>query len=128
MATINTTSLGWTTVCVDSTSEVAFPASGWMSAKDINKYRGSFEARAFSGLMNVALGYQTANVENSPDAHNTVTSFQTTAAMVYGSAFTDISANTLGKQLVRAVWVCKLTSGSTLATVRVAGSVDWMSP
>lgn len=128
MSTTSTTNLGWTTLCVDGTAEVAIPATGWMGAKEVDKYRGTYELRGITGLMNVALGYQTCNVENSPDAHTTVTSFQTTAGVYYGGSFTDISANTLGKQLVRIVWVCKLSTGSALASARVAGSVDLMTP
>lgn len=79
-------------------------------------------------MLNVALGYQTCDVPNSVDTPVAATSYQTANGMYYGTAFTDISANTLGKQWVRIVWMVKLTSGSTLATASVSGSVDLPTP
>lgn len=78
--------------------------------------------------MSVALGYQTANVENAPDAAVALTTFKTTEDLYYGPSFSDVTANTLPKQLVRPVWIVKLTSGSALASVRVGGSIDIVPP
>ena len=125
---MKTIRLPWTTVAVDGTTEVFIPATGWMDSSDVAKVRTNFEARGFTGLMNVLVGYQTANVENAPDAHVTTGSFQTTAGVYFGSSFADAASNTQAKRMVRFGWVVKLTSGSTLATVRVAGSVDIVKP
>ena len=123
-----TINLPITTIAFNNTSEYGIPAAGWMRAADVAKFRGSFEIRGINGVLNVALGYQTCDVPNSVDTPVAVTSYQTSNGMYYGTAFTDISANTLGKQWVRIVWMVKLTSGSTLATASVSGSVDLLTP
>ena len=125
---MKTLRLRWTTVCVDGTTEVFVPDTDWMRAPDVAKIRLYMEARGFTGLMNVIAGYQTCNVDNSPDAHNTIGSFVTTAGVTFGASFADVTANTQAKQYVRFGWVVKLTSGSTLATVRVGGSIDIIPP
>ena len=128
MANIRSVPLPWTTVYAISTAEAVIPATGYMTAQEVAKYRGNFDMRAPTGNISVALGYQTCNVESSPDAHTVVTAFETTATVVFGTAFTDIASTMQGKQLVRIVWVTKLTSGGVLAMARVAGSVDLMAP
>ena len=128
MPTVTTFPLAWTTICVDSTTAVAFPASAWMSAQEWAKFRGTMELRGITGLTNVTLGYQTCNVENAPDTAVPVPGYQTANGVYFPSAFTDISSDTFAKQLVRLVWRAKRTSGSTLGTARVGGSVDIVSP
>ena len=125
---MRTIPLPWTTVCVAGTTVVAIPATGWGKGPDFGKLRATFEARGFTGNITVALGYQTANAENSPDAAVALTSYFDTENLYYGSSFTDVTANTLPKQLVRLVWMVKLSSGSSLGTVRVGGSVDNVPP
>ena len=74
-------------------------------------------------------GFQTANVENSPDGPQAFGSDSlTSVGLKYGTALTDISSSTQAKALVRfGVWV-KLASGSALACVQLAGSFDIQSP
>lgn len=126
MKTIN---LGWTTVAVDGTTEVFIPATGWGDASEVAKLRGNLELRGLTGSnISVAVGYQTANVENSPDAHVVLGSFQTAAGVYFGGSFTDASTNTQAKRLVRFGWVVKLTSAGSLATARVGGTLDVIKP
>lgn len=80
------------------------------------------------GLIEVALGYETANVEDAPDAHTTVSVFRSSNGQSFHGSFTDASSSTLGKQMVRPVWVVKLTSGSALGMARVAGFMYIVEP
>lgn len=125
---MKTIALPWTTVGTVNANEEALPATGWMRAGDITKVRASFELRGVTGVLNVCVGYQTANAENSPDAHVTLGTLQTANNVYYGASFADIAANTAGKQFIRFVWVVKLTSGSTLSIGRVGGSIDILTP
>ncbi len=119
----------WTTVCTDNTSVVAIPASGWMKASEFAKMRANMEMRGITGTnLNVGLGYQTANVENATGGDTLLGSYRTTADVFYGTSFEDVSAQTDGKVYVRLVWLVKLSSGSTIATARVGGSVDVIKP
>ncbi len=74
-------------------------------------------------------GYQTANVENAPDAGVVLgTDYQQGNGVKYGTVMTDISSATQAKAVVRlGIWV-KLASGSTETAVRIAGSFDIQSP
>ncbi len=126
---MRTITLPWTTVATDSTSVVAIPATGWMKASDFAKVRATMEMRGITGTnLNVSVGYQTANVENAPGGDAVIGSYRTTADVFYPTGFTDISADTLGKVMIRLVWLVKLSSGSTIATARVGGSVDLVPP
>lgn len=121
--------LPWTTVCADSTAVVAIPASNWMTATEFGKLRANMEMRGITGTyLNVGVGYQTANVENSPGGDTLLGSYHTTADMYYGTSFSDEMANTLPKQLFRFVWLVKLSQAGSLATARVGGSVDVIPP
>ena len=115
----------WTTVIAGSTTAAGFPATGWLPALQVQKLRVNFEMRGRSGNLQVTLGYQTANVENSPDEPIAVGSYQTTNDVFYGSSPTDISANTLGKQLIRFVWMVKLSADGSPGFARVGGSIDY---
>jgi hypothetical protein len=125
---MKTLSLPWTMVAADSTTEVFLPATGWMQAADVAKIRTNFELRGVTGTINVLVGYQTANVENSPDAATNTGTFQTSVGVYFGGSFTDVSAATQAKQLIRFGFVVKLTSGFTLSVARAGGSVDIIKP
>ena len=116
-------SLPWTVVYANSTSARAHPASGWMSASLFSKVRGDFEICERISDLDVSLGYQTANVENSPDAAATIGSYQNANGVYYGSAWTDIATYTDAKAIFRFVWVTKNTAGSSLTMARVGGSI-----
>ena len=126
---MRTIPLPLTTVCVDGTAVVAIPATNWMKAADVAKVRANMELRGITGTnMNVGLGYQTANVENAPGGETLLGSYRTSADVYYGSSFESVSAQTDGKVLIRWVWLVKLSSGNTIATARVCGSVDVIPP
>lgn len=116
------------TMAHDSTTETAVPAGDWMTAEEWGKVGFDFEMRARTGLMEGAVGYQTCNVPDAPDAHVTVTTFRASNGVTFRASFTDTTGNTGGKQLVRPVWVLKLTSGSTLATCWLGGAIYIIEP
>ena len=118
-----TIGLPWTVVYANSTSQRSFPASGWMSAATFTKVKGDFEVRERISDIEVSLGYETANVENSPDAAASIGSFVNANGVSYGTSWSDISAYTDGKTLIRFVWLAKNTSGSSLTMARVGGSI-----
>jgi hypothetical protein len=63
--------LPWTTIFSDRTdADGDFnPCSGWMKAEDVGRMRATFDVRDTTDASGVIkLGYQTANVENAPDA------------------------------------------------------------
>lgn len=94
-----------------------------MPASVFTKVKGDFEMRERISDIEVSLGYETANVEDSPDTAATIGSYQTTNNVHYGSAWTDISAYTDGKTLIRFVWMTKNTSSSNTTLARVGGSI-----
>lgn len=120
---IVTIPLPWTVVYANSTSQRSFPASGWMSTSLFAKVKGDFEMRERISDLEVSLGYETANVENSPDSPGSIGSFQTTNNVFYGSSWSDITTYTDGKAIFRFVWLAKNTAGSSLTMARVGGSV-----
>ena len=132
MASIRRLGFSWTTGFSNlSTGDGVFiPTTAWMQAADVGKARCTWEANSeMAPSMVTRPGYQTANVENSPDAAVALGSdTQTSSGVKYGTAMTDISGVTQAKAVVRfGIWV-KLASGSTLACVRLAGSYDVQSP
>lgn len=132
MSAIRRISFSWTTGFTNSSAVegVFIPLTGWSPAADVGKARCSWEANSeTSGSTITRPGYQTANVENSPDAATTLGSdTQTGAGVKYATGMNDIASVTQAKSLVRfGMWV-KLASGSALACVRLAGSFDIQSP
>ena len=132
MSSIRRLGFSWTTAfSVLSTGDGTFiPLTGWMPSADVGKARSTWEAHSEAAAnMITRPGYQTANVENSPDTAVALGSdSQSSNGMKYGTAMTDISSVTQAKGLVRfGIWV-KLASGSTLACVRVMGSFDIQAP
>ena len=115
--------LPWTVIYANSTSQRAHPASGWMSAQLFSKVRGDFEMRERISDLEASLGYQTAQVENSPDTAASIGSFQNADGVYYGSSWTDLSTYTDAKAIFRFVWLTKNTAGSSLTLARVGGSI-----
>lgn len=115
--------LPWTVVYANSTSQRSHPATGWMNAQTFTKVKGDFEMRERISDIEVSLGYETANVENSPDSAATIGSFVTSNTVTYGNSWADISTYTDGKTLIRFVWLTKNTSTSSLTLARVGGSI-----
>lgn len=86
--------------------------------------RAAFELIASQTNLSVTFAYQTANVEDAPDAAVEVGSAQTTDGMNYGS-LTDISSNSNSKQLIRFGWNVQNTSAAALIVGMCGGAVDY---
>ncbi len=116
--------LPFTTLLCKSTTATFWPMTPWMDASQVGSLRFTLEIRCLEGDQEISGAYQTANVENSPDSAVAVGSYANSNGMSYGSSFTDVSANTQPKQLVRLGCLVKNTSTSNTTWSRVAGSVD----
>jgi hypothetical protein len=108
-------------VGTDGTAEVAIPVLGWLEADDIARLGFDIELRGKTGNLEVALGYQTADNEDSPDAAVAITAFRTSNGYTFRGALTDIASVTAAKRLVRPVFIVRLSSGSTLAIGSAGG-------
>lgn len=117
---------GWCTLICKSTSATFWPTTGWMDAKSVGSLLCNMEVRCLEGDQEILAAYQTANVENSPDSATALGSYTNGNGLSYGSSFTDVSANTQPKQLVRLGFLVKNTSTSNTTWSRVAGTFDIM--
>lgn len=124
MARITRYPLPWTTVYAKGTTAVFLPATGWMEAPRVSKVRATLELAASEGDLEVALGYQTANVENAPNTAVLVGSYQTEDGMLYPGGLTDISGNTASAQRVRFGYMCKNTSTTDRNRGRAGGTLE----
>ena len=124
MPTTSTVGMDWMLVQTSSGSDLFYPRTPWMNAGDVGKIRGTIELLWHTGNAEVSLAYQTANNETSQDGAASVGSYVAMDGVAYPGGFTDISGNTLAKQMVRLGWNVKLSSGSTQAYAFVGGSVD----
>jgi len=126
MSKIKRTSLPWTTVYAHGTGVVALAASAWMTASEAAKVRGTFEVAGRDGDIEVAIGFQVANVEDNVTTpqNPAITAYKAANGMQYPADFIDILPETKSKQLVRWVWLVKNTSTSNLTFARVGGLVD----
>ncbi len=120
---MRTIALPWTTVYANSTTVRVEPATGWMRASDFAKMRGTLEVRALLGDLEVAIGYQTANVETSPDTAVALTAYETTDDVHFAAGWTSVQSAMEGKQIVRLVFMVKCGT-SNLYLARVSGAVD----
>lgn len=118
--------LPWTTVFGFTTggSKKFIPATPWMNGATVKRVRAAFELIASQTNLSVTFAYQTANVEDAPDAAVEVGSAQTTDGMNYGS-LTDISSNSNSKQLIRFGWNVQNTSAAALIVGMCGGAVDY---
>jgi hypothetical protein len=115
--------IAWNTIWADSTSQRSFPVTGWMTAAQFAKVQADFELRELGPNLQVSVGYETANVENAPDAPNGIGGFQSTNGVHFATSWTDTSANTDGKKLFRLCLLAKLSTGAGLTLGRAAGKV-----
>ena len=105
-------------------SYIAFPASPWMDASEVEMTRETLEARNMpaSNAMTVTIGVQTCEVPSAVDGAVGLTASRTTDGLTFPVAFADRTATTGAKQLARFVYLAKNTTASD-TTVRFA----WVS-
>jgi hypothetical protein len=123
---LRTIPLPWTTLVVASENDAFFPATPFMEAPSITTIRRALEIAAEFGDMEVAVAYQTADVENAPDTPVAFGGFQSTIDVFYPDALTNIASVTAGKQLIRFGFVARNKSGqgTTPSMMRVGGRVE----
>lgn len=124
--------LPFTTVnaCQNSTNEEFVPVTGWMDPSSFEKIRATMEIRNICGDITVAVGYQLADIETTPDSTNPLSSFT-------GGAFKDsegvhfpdqwdsgISSETGGNQLIRFGFVVVNATTTDLTSARVSAKID----
>ena len=116
--------LNFVTIHRNGTPSIFFPATAWMPCGNASEMRGTFELFGWMTDLEVAVGYQTANVENSPDTAVAVGSFATANGMAFPTAFTSIASNTEQKQIFRLGYIGKNTSTSNQTFAYAGGYVD----
>lgn len=118
--------LGWTTVNANSNGSPGtfWPDTPWMTTSQVGGVRPTMEMRALNGDQEVTMAYQTANVENTPIATDTIGSAVTANGFSFGSAFIDISTDLDQAQLVRFGWMVRNTTTSNITWSRVGGSIE----
>lgn len=114
-------SLSWLTLFVDSTTVVSIPAGDWMDTDDVSKIGFELEVRAKTGVIEVALGYETADNPDTPDTAVAITAYRTTNGLTQRGGVTDVASTTAGKKFIRPVFMVTLTSGSTLTLAAARG-------
>ena len=116
----------WSTVFanVQSPTKLFHPATGWLNAAEVKFIKAVWELISPMTNLSVEFGYQTANVENSPDAAISLGSAQTAAGLSYGT-ITDISAATAGKRLVRFGFLGTNSAAASLVMGRCGGYVEY---
>ncbi len=106
-----------------------FPATGWMSAQDIDKVRDSLETLNMpaAAAMTITLGMEVANNPDAPDTPaGGLASSRTSDGMTFPVAYVDKSSTTNARQLVRFGYLAKNTTAAdtTLRLAWVCGFVD----
>lgn len=110
----------------NSTTYIFFPATPWTSSTDVDFVRDSLETRNMmaGNVMNIAIGYQTCNTPDSPDAAVALASVRTSDGLTWPVAYTDQSATTNAKQFIRGGYLVKNASDSTVRQAWASGMIE----
>lgn len=117
--------LDWATVYANTQSptKLFIPVTGWLDASTAKYARAVWELVSPMTNISVEFGYQTANVENAPDAAVAISGALTAAGVSYGSK-TDISSATANKNMVRFGFMVTNTAAASLVLGRAGGYVE----
>jgi hypothetical protein len=128
---IRTIGLPWATVYSCATTKAFCPITQWMDPAEFQKMRATMELQNVCGDIEVALGYQLADVENSPQADHEVKSYSGPSAWksAAGTHFPerwdlDIEGQAAGRQLIRFGFMVKLESGVGLGFASAAAKIE----
>lgn len=119
--------LPWTTLVAktDVNNKEFIPATGFVSAAEALRIRGTFEERAMSTDFRCTFAYQVADSDGSPGTIYGLGSALTADGFNYG-VLTDASANIGPKQLVRFGWLVWYNAGgSPPSFARCGGFVEF---
>jgi hypothetical protein len=115
--------MSWMSISSNGTTEVFIPASGWMSATAVTGAKGWGEIRGRNGNLQAIPAVQVTNDVHDPGAVTTACGPTLTTDDVYDpNGVTSVASGSY--RFIRAGWLVKLTSGSTLATANIAGVVE----
>lgn len=133
---IKTTGLPWTTVSSASDNQAGRfnPSTQWMDPANFEKIRATLELQNICGPdIEVAVAYQLADVENSPQETHVLESYAGPAGYrsSEGMHFPNrwdarIAGQAEGRQLIRFGFLTRNKSGTgtSLNTARVAGRIE----
>lgn len=119
--------LPWSTLAAtgDVNNKLFNPATGWVSAADVKRLRGTFEQRASQTNFRCTFAYQVADSDGTPGAVFELGSPLTADGFSYGT-LTDVFNNTSAKQMVRFGWMVWYNTGGTPPLFgRVGGTVEY---
>lgn len=118
--------LPWTTVTVASETAVFIPCTAFLDASGIVMVRPTVEIAAEFGNMEVAVAYQTADVENDGDTAVEFGGYKDSIAVHYPTDHYDIGVNTKAAQLIRFGLLARNKSGqgTAVSSMRVGGKVE----
>ena len=111
-----------------TTTAMFHPVTRWMSAAEVTKVRRSLEMQAESGLIDIAVAFQTANNLDTPIAYDPakddIDSYRTANGYSWGTSFIDISGTTAQKQYIRFGIAAKNSSGSHVECAQAWFRID----
>lgn len=124
--------LPFTTVnaCSNGSNERFVPVTSWMDPSAFEKMRATLELRNRCGDITVAVGYQLADVETTPTATHSITSytggpFKDTEGVFFPDQWdSGIDGETGGSQLIRFGFVVVNSVSTALTSARVSAKVD----
>lgn len=119
-------SLPWTTVTVASETAVFIPCTAFIDANGVIMVRPTIEIATEFGDMEVAVAYQTADVENAPDTALEFGGYKNQTGVAYPTNNYDIGDNTKAAQLIRFGLLAKNRNGqgTNVSSMRVGGKVE----
>ena len=121
---LRTLQIPWTTIGIDSTTEVFVPTTAWVQGEGAEKARMNWELDAMTAEFNARPAIQFAN---TPDGQKTTvaleSSFETTAGLKFATGWTTINTHTEDNMLARGGFFVKKTTAG-LCFGRVTGQLE----
>lgn len=129
---LKTINLPWETAMACATSKALNPVTQWMDPAEFQKMRATMEIRNRCGAnIDVAVGYQLADVENAPlndfeiESYNGPSGWKSSNGVFYPERWDEtIVGQASSRQLIRFGFMTKLSSGTALQSLRVAAKIE----
>ena len=121
---IKTLQIPWTTIGIDTTTEVFIPCTNWVQSDGVEKARMNWELEAPTAEFNARPAIQFAN---TPDGSKTTvgleTNPETTTGLKFASGWKPVDTESADNMILRGgFFVKKTTSGLTFG--RVTGQIE----
>lgn len=109
-----------------STTAVGIPAGPPMRSAQMARARGDVEISGLTGNFQVAIGIQISDdgITWTDETGTMALGYQSANGVAHSTSVADFTTIAGAKQFVRPCYYVKLSSGSTLATAFVRGSID----